>query len=150
MSFAISKLTSSPTGRSARPWFHVGALPLGRTSILPRLCSLYCLAPGDSDHPNESPIQSVSHGIGELAMSISIFGALRSESYASDLIGEAYSRKKWVVLARRIHSQHFVSQDGLHDELATAQWVCPARGHRRGLMLESASPDSGLRPRARW
>ncbi|RAI63115.1 LysR family transcriptional regulator [Pseudomonas fluorescens] len=123
---------------------HIGALPLGRTRILPE-----AIVRMMADHPqiqvitNESPFDLLATDLraGDVDF---IFGALRSEAYASDLAGEALLTEDMVVLARRDHPLY--SKTTLHDELGAAQWVLPRAGSPARRMLDECFSRFGIAP----
>jgi LysR family transcriptional regulator of gallate degradation len=123
---------------------HVGALPLGRTRILPE-----AIVRMVAEHPeiqvitNESPFDLLATELraGDVDF---IFGALRSEAYASDLTGEALLTEDMVVLARRDHPLY--SKTALHDELSSAQWVLPRAGSPARKMLDECFTRFGIAP----
>jgi LysR family transcriptional regulator of gallate degradation len=123
---------------------HVGALPLGRTSILPEaIARLMAEHPAIQIITNESPFNLLATELraGDVDF---IFGALRSEAYASDLIGDALLTEEMVVLARRDHP--LCTRTGLQDELTTAQWVLPRAGSPARRMLEECFARFGIAP----
>ncbi|KII28600.1 LysR family transcriptional regulator [Pseudomonas fluorescens] len=123
---------------------HVGALPLGRTRILPE-----AIVRMVAEHPeiqvitNESPFDLLATELraGDVDF---IFGALRSEAYASDLTGEALLTEDMVVLARRDHPLY--SKTAVHDELSSAQWVLPRAGSPARKMLDECFTRFGIAP----
>jgi LysR family transcriptional regulator of gallate degradation len=123
---------------------HVGALPLGRTRILPE-----AIVRMVADHPaiqvitNESPFDLLATELraGDVDF---IFGALRSQAYASDLTDEALLTEDMVVLARRDHP--FYGKTALHDELGAAQWVLPRAGSPARQMLDECFARFGIAP----
>lgn len=121
---------------------HVGALPLGRTQILPQAIVRFTAA-----HPqvrvitNESPFDLLATElrVGDVDF---VLGALRPSDYASDLCGEALITEDMVVLARRGHPmlQAPVSLAQVRD----ARWVLPRAGSPARRMLDSCFADAGL------
>ena len=104
----------------------VGALPLGRTAILPSaVAELIPQHPGVQVVTNESPFEMLALDLraGDLDF---IFGALRPSSYASDLIGEQLLTEQMVVLVGRGHPL-VGRQVGIGD-LKLAQWILPREG----------------------
>lgn len=123
---------------------HVGALPLGRTRILPEaIVRMMAEHPAIQVITNESPFDLLATELraGDVDF---IFGALRSEAYASDLAGEALLKENMVVLARRDHPLY--SKIALHDELSTAQWVLPRAGSPARQMLDECFARFGIAP----
>ena len=122
----------------------VGALPLGRTRILPEaIVRLMREHPGIQVITNESPFDLLATELraGDVDF---IFGALRSTAYASDLSGEALLTEEMVVLARRGHPLY--SKSALQAELADAQWVLPRAGSPARHMLEDCFTAFGIAP----
>ena len=123
---------------------HVGALPLGRTRILPEaIVRMVAEYPEIQVITNESPFDLLATELraGDVDF---IFGALRSEAYASDLTGEALLTEDMVVLARRDHPLY--SKTALHDELSSAQWVLPRAGSPARKMLDECFTRFGIAP----
>lgn len=122
----------------------VGALPLGRTRILPEaIVRLMREHPGIQVITNESPFDLLATELraGDVDF---IFGALRSTAYASDLSGEALLTEEMVVLARRGHPLY--SKSTVQAELADAQWVLPRAGSPARHMLDDCFTASGIAP----
>jgi LysR family transcriptional regulator of gallate degradation len=123
---------------------HVGALPLGRTRILPEaIVRMVAEYPEIQVITNESPFDLLATELraGDVDF---VFGALRSEAYASDLTGEALLTEDMVVLARREHPLY--SKTALHDELSSAQWVLPRAGSPARKMLDECFTRFGIAP----
>jgi LysR family transcriptional regulator of gallate degradation len=102
---------------------HVGALPLGRTRILPEaIVRLMAEHPGIQVITNESPFDLLATELraGDVDF---ILGALRSSTYASDLVGESLLTEEMVVLARRDHP--LCGNGDLQNHLGNARWVLP-------------------------
>ncbi|MEO4015851.1 LysR family transcriptional regulator [Pseudomonas rossensis] len=121
---------------------HVGALPLGRTRILPEaIVRLMAEHPGIQVITNESPFDLLATELraGDVDF---IFGALRSAAYASDLVGESLLTEEMVVLARRGHPLY--AKTDLHDELSGAQWVLPRAGSPARQMLDDCFTGFGI------
>ncbi|WP_392890008.1 LysR family transcriptional regulator [Pseudomonas migulae] len=121
---------------------HVGALPLGRTRILPEaIVRLMAEHPGIQVITNESPFDLLATELraGDVDF---IFGALRSAAYASDLVGESLLTEEMVVLARRDHP--LCTKAGLQDELARARWVLPRAGSPARQMLDDCFTGFGI------
>ena len=122
----------------------VGALPLGRTRILPEaIVRLMAEHPGIQVITNESPFDLLATELraGDVDF---IFGALRSTAYASDLSGEALLTEEMVVLARRSHPLY--SKSTVQAELADAQWVLPRAGSPARHMLDDCFTAFGIAP----
>lgn len=123
---------------------HVGALPLGRTRILPEaIVRMMAEHPAIQVITNESPFDLLATELraGDVDF---IFGALRPEAYASDLAGEALLNEDMVVVARRDHPLY--SKHALHDELSTARWVLPRAGSPARQMLDECFTRFGIAP----
>lgn len=121
---------------------HVGALPLGRTRILPEaIVRLMTEHPGIQVITNESPFDLLAMELraGDVDF---IFGALRSTAYASDLVGESLLTEEMVVLARRDHPLY--TQTALRDELSHARWVLPRAGSPARQMLDDCFKGFGI------
>lgn len=102
---------------------NVGALPLGRTRILPEaIVRLTAAHPGVQVVTNESPFDLLATELraGDLDF---VFGALRPAAYASDLHGEQLLVEEMVVLARRGHE--LTGKELNPQDLAQARWVLP-------------------------
>ena len=122
----------------------VGALPLGRTRILPEaIVRLMREHPAIQVITNESPFDLLATELraGDVDF---IFGALRSTAYASDLSGEALLTEEMVVLARRGHPLY--SKSTVQAELADAQWVLPRAGSPARHMLDDCFAAFGIAP----
>lgn len=122
----------------------VGALPLGRTRILPEaIVRLMREHPAIQVITNESPFDLLATELraGDVDF---IFGALRSTAYASDLSGEALLTEEMVVLARRGHPLY--SKSTVQAELADAQWVLPRAGSPARYMLDDCFAAFGIAP----
>ena len=121
---------------------HIGALPLGRTRILPEaIVRLMDEHPGIQVITNESPFDLLATELraGDVDF---IFGALRSVTYASDLLGESLLTEEMVVLARRDHP--LCKNTDLQGELARARWVLPRAGSPARQMLDDCFTDFGI------
>lgn len=104
----------------------IGALPLGRTHILPQaIVRLTALHPELSVVTNESPFDLLASELrsGEVDF---VFGALRSSAYGSDLYGEELMRENMVILMRRDHP--WARQPVSPEMLASAKWLLPRSG----------------------
>ncbi len=122
----------------------VGALPLGRTRILPEaIVRMMAEHPGIQVITNESPFDLLATELrtGDVDF---VFGALRPGAYASDLTGEALLMEDMVVLARRGHPLD--SQVVPHDELGAARWVLPRAGSPARQMLDECFNRYGIAP----
>jgi len=122
----------------------VGALPLGRTRILPEaMVRMMAEHPGIQVITNESPFDLLATELraGDVDF---VFGALRPEAYASDLAGEALLTEDMVVLAR--HGHPLCSTAVAHDELGAARWVLPRAGSPARKMLDECFTRFGIAP----
>lgn len=123
---------------------HIGTLPLGRTRILPEaIVRLMSEHPAIQVITNESPFDLLASELraGDVDF---IFGALRSDTYASDLTGEALLTEDMVVLARRDHP--LSAKKVVHDELGAARWVLPRAGSPARRMLDECFNRFGIAP----
>lgn len=123
---------------------HVGALPLGRTRILPEaIVHLMAEHPATQVITNESPFDLLATELraGDVDF---IFGALRPQAYASDLSGEVLLTEEMVVVARRDHPLYL--KTALQDELSAAQWVLPRAGSPARQMLDECFTRFGIAP----
>lgn len=123
---------------------HVGALPLGRTRILPEaIVRMMAEHPAIQVITNESPFDLLATELraGDVDF---IFGALRSEAYASDLSAEALLKEDMVVVARRGHP--LCSKQTSHNELSAARWVLPRAGSPARQMLDECFVRFGVAP----
>lgn len=121
---------------------HVGALPLGRSRILPDAIVRFTAA-----HPqvrvitNESPFDLLATElrVGDVDF---VLGALRPSDYASDLAGEPLITEEMVLLARRGHPllQAAVTLAGMRE----ARWVLPRAGSPARGQLDSCFAAAGL------
>ena len=123
----------------------VGALPLGRTLILPQaIASLSERHPGVRVVTDESPYETLVSGVraGDIDF---ILGALRPDDLASGLRNERLMGEDMVVLARRDHPLAR-KQELTMSDLRAAQWILP-RSHApsRGL-FESQFRRVKLKP----
>jgi LysR family transcriptional regulator of gallate degradation len=121
---------------------HVGALPLGRTRILPEaIVRLMAEHPGIQVITNESPFDLLATELraGDVDF---ILGALRSSTYASDLVGESLLTEEMVVLARRDHP--LCGNGNLQNHLGNARWVLPRAGSPARTMLEECFAGFGI------
>lgn len=122
----------------------VGALPLGRTRILPEaFVRLLAQHPGVRVATNESPFNLLALELraGDVDF---VFGALRAADYASDLQGEKLLTEKLVILAGRGHP--WLTQPIALDDLARARWVLPRADTPTRLLLEAHFVELGRRP----
>jgi LysR family transcriptional regulator of gallate degradation len=113
----------------------VGALPLGRTRILPQaIVHLLEQHPGVRVATNESPFNLLALELraGDVDF---VFGALRASDYASDLHGEELLTEEMVILVRNGHPLlgKPLELADLHD----ARWVLPRADTPARLLLEA-------------
>lgn len=118
----------------------IGALPLGRTRLLPEaILSLLANYPGVNVITNESAFTAL---ISELrAGNVDfIFGALREG--VADITNEALFTEEMVILARRDHplSRSTVSIE----QLAAAQWILPRAATPARKLLSQAFGQLGI------
>jgi LysR family transcriptional regulator of gallate degradation len=111
----------------------VGALPLGRTLLLPEaIARVAAQYPGVRIVTDESAYETLVAGLraGDIDF---VLGALRANDAASGLVNERLMSDDLVVLARRDHPLASVRALALRD-IASAQWILP-RSHSpaRGL-----------------
>lgn len=113
----------------------VGALPLGRTRILPE-----AIVKLVSDHPevrvatNESPFNLLALELraGDVDF---VFGALRSSDYASDLHGEKLLTEEMVILVRSEHP--LTKKTVTPGDLRSAQWILPRANTPARLIMDA-------------
>jgi LysR family transcriptional regulator of gallate degradation len=113
----------------------VGALPLGRTRILPEaFVRLLADHPGIRIATNESPFDLLALELraGDVDF---VFGALRAQDYASDLHGEKLITEDMVVLAGRGHP--WLGRPVTLDDLSAARLVLPRADTPARLLLEA-------------
>jgi len=113
----------------------VGALPLGRTRILPEaFVRLLAEHPGVRIATNESPFNLLALELraGDVDF---VFGALRPQNYASDLHGEKLLTEEIVILAGRGHP--CLDRAITLDDLSGASWVLPRADTPARLLLEA-------------
>ncbi|CAM3590448.1 HTH-type transcriptional regulator GalR [Pseudomonas reidholzensis] len=120
----------------------VGALPLGRTRILPQaIVRLMAEHPGIQVVTNESPFDLLATELraGDVDF---IFGALRPAAYASDLSGEGLLSEAMVLVARRGHP--LLGAPDLLGALGDAQWVLPRAGSPARQLLDDCFTAFGV------
>lgn len=113
----------------------VGALPLGRTRILPQaFVRLLADHPGIRIATNESPFDLLALELraGDVDF---IFGALRAQDYASDLYGEKLITEEMVILAGPDHP--WLSRQLTLDDLCGARLVLPRADTPARLLLDA-------------
>lgn len=120
----------------------VGALPIGRSRILPEAFSRVTAAhPQIRIDTNESAFDQLATDLraGDLDF---IFGALRTPEYATDLVGEVLLTEDQVLIARSDHSllQAPVTLEGLRQ----ARLVLPGTGSPTRSMIDASFVDAGM------
>jgi LysR family transcriptional regulator of gallate degradation len=123
----------------------VGALPLGRTFILPDAINRVL-----AKHPHlrfstvEGPFDHLAAGLraGDIDF---IFGALRPPDYAKDLIGEPLLSDRMSVVGRRDHPLAKQKKIGM-DDLLKAQWVLSNRGTPARHLFDLSFTAENLEP----
>ncbi|UCM29516.1 LysR family transcriptional regulator [Pseudomonas sp. PS1(2021)] len=121
---------------------HVGALPLGRSSILPdAILRFTALHPQIRVVTNESPFDLLATEL-RVGDSDFILGALRPQDYATDLVGEPLISEQMVLLARQGHplSNTHLTLENVHQ----AHWVLPRAGSPARRLLDSCFAAAGL------
>ena len=121
---------------------HVGALPLGRTGILPEAIVRLTL-----EHPhvrvvtNESPFDLLASEMraGDVDF---VLGALRPSAYASDLHSEALLREEMVILVRRDHP--WLERTPVYEDLSAARWILPRAGSPARQLLDAFFAHIGI------
>ena len=116
---------------------HVGALPLGRTQIMPTaIASLLARHPQLHVATVESPYEALASAMrsGEIDF---IFGALRTGSEVKDLAQEALFEDRLSVIARAGHPFTRLRRIDF-DTLRKATWVLSRRGAPSRELLEKA------------
>ncbi|MBK5436727.1 LysR family transcriptional regulator [Pseudomonas sp. TH32] len=121
---------------------HVGALPLGRTGILPEAIVRLTL-----EHPevrivtNESPFDLLASELraGDVDF---VLGALRPSAYASDLHSEALLQEEMVILVRRDHP--WLKRTPVYENLSGARWVLPRAGSPARQLLDAFFAHIGI------
>ncbi|MGO4744093.1 LysR substrate-binding domain-containing protein [Serratia quinivorans] len=125
---ALNELQHIPADIAARSGVlegrvRVGALPLGRTRLLPQaIVQLTSRYPGVSVVTNESAFATLASELrsGDIDF---IFGALRASDYAADVYSETLFTEEMVLLARRGHP--WATPGLLPEQLREARWVLP-------------------------
>ena len=118
----IVSLRGTTTGTVA-----VGALPLGRTLILPRaIARVVSRHPGLRIETVEGPFATLAAALrsGDIDF---ILGALRPPDYATDLVGAALLSEELAIVARADHP-HFRRTSATLRTVARGAWVLPRRG----------------------
>lgn len=123
---------------------HVGALPLGRTRLLPEaIVRVLERHPNLQIVTNESPFDLLATDLraGDIDF---ILGALRAEQYASDLHGEALMYEPMAILVRHDHPLLEKTLDKSH--LEKAQWILPRAGSPARKLLTDCFTDAKMAP----
>ena len=121
----------------------VGALPLGRTVLLPRaIAQLLPAYPGLHVATVEGPFDTLAAALRSGDVDF-ILGALRHPGLATDFAGEALLADELAIVARADHPL-CTRRRVTWRELARAQWVLPRKGARRAT---SSSPSRAPRHR---
>jgi len=121
---------------------HVGALPLGRTHILPQaIVRLISQHPGVSVVTNESPFDLLASELRSGDVDF-VFGALRSSSYGSDLHGEELMQENLVILMHRDHP--WAGRTVSPKLLASARWLLPRSGSPARELLSAFFAHLGI------
>jgi len=113
----------------------VGALPLGRTRILPEaIARLLAEHPGVRVATNESPFNLLALELraGDVDF---VFGALRPSGYASDLHGEELLTEEMVILVRDGHP--LLGRQVDIKDLVQARWILPRADTPARLLLNA-------------
>ena len=128
----------------------VGALPLGRTVLLPRaIARLLGAHPGVRVATVEGPFDTLAAALRSGDVDF-ILGALRHPAYATDLTGERLLADQLAIIARPDHPVR-AGRTVRWRDMARAQWVLPRKGTPARDLLEAAfarrriaSPDVRL------
>jgi LysR family transcriptional regulator of gallate degradation len=123
----------------------VGALPLGRTSVLPLAISRVL-----AKHPRlrfatmEGPFDTLAVALrnGDIDF---ILGALRPPDYARDLVGEALIENEMSVVVRKEHPLAALPVVSMAD-LLDSQWVLSTHGTPARALFEQSFVAAGLEP----
>lgn len=129
-------------GGSLQGAVKVGALPLGRTGILPEAIVRLTL-----EHPhvrivtNESPFDLLASELraGDVDF---VLGALRPSAYASDLQSEALLQEEMVILVRRGHP--WLTRTPVYEDLSVARWILPRAGSPARQLLDTFFAHIGI------
>lgn len=123
----------------------VGALPLGRSRILPMAIAKVVAA-----HPSlristvEGPFDVLAAGLRSADIDF-ILGALRPPSYASDLQGEPLLQDKMALVVRAGHPLAKMRRVRLQD-LLSAQWILPRPDTPARILFEKSIVARGGTP----
>lgn len=126
---------------------HVGALPLGRTHLLPRaIATLLAAHPQLRVATYESPYEALAAQLrsGDIDF---ILGALRPDAQAKDLRQRTLFEDRLAVIARAGHPLATARADpNRFDRLGTAAWVLSRPGSPSRMLLEQAFAAAGRPP----
>jgi LysR family transcriptional regulator of gallate degradation len=123
----------------------VGALPLGRTVLLPRATARLLRAhPGLHVATVEGPFDTLAAALRSGDVDF-ILGALRQPAYATDLVGERLLADELAIISRADHPICARRSVTWHD-LARAQWVLPRKGTPTRDLLEAAFARRDMAP----
>jgi LysR family transcriptional regulator of gallate degradation len=121
----------------------VGALPLGRTRLLPEsIAGIVARHPGLRVATIEGSFETLAASLraGDIDF---ILGALRAPGYASDLSGVPLADDALAIVARREHP--WASRKRItREDLARARWVLPRDNTPNRTLFERALADRGL------
>ena len=123
----------------------VGALPLGRTRLLPEsIAGVVARYPGLRIETMEGSFESLAASLraGDLDF---ILGALRPANYASDFVGDSLADDELAIVARRRHPWSGRRRLSGRD-LAHARWVLPRANTPNRKLFERALAARGLTP----
>jgi len=122
----------------------VGALPLGRTRMLPEaIVGLLTLHPGVRVATNESPFDPLASELRSGDTDF-IFGALRPAEYATDLVRETLLTDELTLLARRDHPL-FGAKKWDPRRLNAVRWILPRAGSPARELLDKQFAHLHLR-----
>jgi LysR family transcriptional regulator of gallate degradation len=123
----------------------VGALPLGRTAILPRaMAAVLRLHPQLRFATIEGPFDTLAYALraGDIDF---VLGALRPASYAADLVGEALLTDCMSVIARANHP--LAARTGLSAcDLMQSQWILSNPGTPARMLFDLSFCAAQLAP----
>ena len=121
----------------------VGALPLGRTLILPRaIARVVSRHPGLRVETVEGPFATLAAALrsGDLDF---ILGALRPPGYATDLVGEPLLSEELAIVARADHPL-FLKPRATLQAVARGAWVLPRAGTPTRDLVEALFARRGI------
>lgn len=136
----IAAIQGAQAGRIA-----VGALPFGRTALLPRaILRLLEAHPGLRVSTTEGPFDSLARGLREGDLDF-IFGALRDPPPADDIAGEPVLADHLSLLVRAGHPLAGRARLALAD-LGRCGWILPRRATPARALFEGVFLRRGLAP----